>query len=948
MAWIDSIKGSQPGTEPWHPPGSSQDPFALAPHRGSVSGPPGRGGSHDVADSANGTGYPGSSPGNAPGRGSVHGQDRHSPGPARQGQVLIESAELAIRAFKQDPDLYNNRDYLLYLQAEIQAFLAAEPIIARPYESMARGTRSDLHALWQTIGDLANPPLKDVPPALPALPLTLRTIKDDGQVVLRTPAYASVALDNGLESLTTIQAMDVYADGDLRQDYYASGLMTVERDADGGIVAFHNNEPYLQKLEGAQSLGQAMDKATLALTRGDMAAEPLALPIFDPVAIRRDAHVGNLAAAAIGLGDDGPNRPGAMPRPVSRHPQVLNSSRVVLSGPAEFNFRDFDADHAIRLQLDAMARELDARAALNLDQPQALSGPRLRNLLGAEMGMLPNTAEAVLRDDSAVNYTGMPLAMIDAVAAGIEKVGGDAPVLEILGVYSLVEGHNQQGQHIGTLMRTPLFRVRVAGAPDTHRLVDTRGDSYEDMQHFRQRNTLPATAALITPVMDASRSPGSNPVGPAQTRHAPLDESGRYRFEIGDNRRMGKSDAWNIAKSLVYGGSAVSAVVLVLGSKGLAAPMLLPVAGKLTALGLGVSAVDAGGELARLHGVGAGVGDPRVMTATVNLLSVGASAAGTAVRSTSGLAALAGNLRALESSSDFGSLMLGGQELVREWGLMDDGQRLASTAQLAFWGAMLGLNTSRMIANLDAGSGRTQPQGAPGASAAEPGLPIPGQGNQSGNELGMNDWNQLRNLIFEEYNTVAHLYGTRSLSRAEFLNFIQGNSNADSISINRGRYQALWNAANPGHHNGRAAQVEAFASIEGNRILTDAYSNYLNYSYSWGDTHSLKSAEEFLGILKLRFLQAEPQELSSFLTFVQGEVTSGGLNLGGGARQPSDAPFQFFDSMLNQSYASYVAGASSSPMSPREWLVHIHGLYLQSPEPRYSLYDFSLDVQYDH
>jgi len=370
------------------------------------------------------------------------------------------------------------------------------------------------------------------------------------------------------------------------------------------------------------------------------------------------------------------------------------------------------SEQALREALDNRVHgSLRFRQENGLDATRNLNGVELENAVGAEMGIPPNSGQDQSQDPQAGNYSGSALDVVQVAADAIRRVGGDQPAVAALDTFVLLDGE---------MLRTPLFRVTEAGAGDGVRFVDTQGDIYRDMAHFRSRNSLPATVLF---------SPRDGGVG--------VDANGRYALEVSNNWRMGNSEAVNLVKSAVYVGGAAAALVMLFGSGGSAAPILLPLAGKAMGASMALGAFDALGELNRLHDLGGSLTGGRAINAYINLLNTGASGAGQVFR---GLPTLRAGLQVLETTTDIASLGSGGEQLLTHWERMSNGERAASAGQLAFWGAMFSLNAGKMIRN--ANPPGIQPGAQPGTAQAgvqspTPALAGPGGGQPSAPSPGL-------------------------------------------------------------------------------------------------------------------------------------------------------------------------------------------------------------------
>jgi len=133
----------------------------------------------------------------------------------------------------------------------------------------------------------------------------------------------------------------------------------------------------------------------------------------------------------------------------------------------------------------------------------------------------------------------------------------------------------------------------------------------------------------------------------------------------------------------------------------------------------------------------------------------------------------------------------------------------------------------------------------------------------------------------------------------------------------------------------------------------EAYANYLNKSHSWGDQGDLSGEDSFMHVAVEEYKEYARNEYQAGIAPVMGfedylEVMypTGELNLGGGKRQPAGGEFEFYDSRLSTYYGNYVLGKGDDGqrMTKQEWLVHIHGLFLDSPGYRYGFADFAEDT----
>ena len=256
----------------------------------------------------------------------------------------------------------------------------------------------------------------------------------------------------------------------------------------------------------------------------------------------------------------------------------------------------------------------------NGGQPiQAEGRTHLRNLVGAEMGIVPTVAVDPAHADEALKtqdlYAGLDAgqqAFLDNIVDQIVHVGGDQARVTIVPVMYALKQERDDGkiEQAGGLVRTAIFKVESDSEPGTSMFVDESGARYDDIDEYRGNNRLPVEGVNIVMPEDGNFS---------------LDEHGNVRLFVGDARtETGWQEfrrEWHV-DSVVGGLAMVGGVLLIVGTAG----TFTPVAGALmlggaSLYGIGTSAHS----LSRRHDMGLSINPFTSAEARMDWMNIGVS-----------------------------------------------------------------------------------------------------------------------------------------------------------------------------------------------------------------------------------------------------------------------------------------------------------------------------------
>ncbi|MEA2173778.1 MAG: hypothetical protein QOD00_1370 [Blastocatellia bacterium] len=316
------------------------------------------------------------------------------------------------------------------------------------------------------------------------------------------------------------------------------------------------------------------------------------------------------------------------------------------------------------------------------DGSRQLSGSDLRNEIGMAMNIPPNNSPQNAQQEAAFNkgqwdfYTGQAQEAIGPVEAAIHKVGGDAPQVTVLPVMF-------DSKETG-LVQLPLFRVN--GTDGREHFVDNTGRTYSSIGDWKDNNKLPAGRVSYARDGHLTGANGRADILTEDTHANSFWEHTVVPF---------------FDKVALVGGVIVAGA-LIIGTDGLATPIVMGAGGAVSAWGAGragselldrynhgqtLSPTDAQARMAWL-GFGANVVGLAALGASARV----ASAVARGAEVDAGLLRLSSSLNVAAQYTDTAAMADLGFNLAANWNQLTPQERMTQVAQMAFWGAMLGHN----------------------------------------------------------------------------------------------------------------------------------------------------------------------------------------------------------------------------------------------------------------